>query len=243
MIEESINRTADSLPLPDQAITGPSSDGPSAFARALMDREEGPLAEISRSARSRNIPICLPETLALLRVLVRIRKPLRILEAGTAVGHSAAVMALAQPATGIVDTMEIDPRMAGEAEENLRRLGLDQRVRVLEGDASDIMQCLTTPYDLIFLDAAKGQYPEYLKEARRLLSPDGVLVSDNVLYKGLVALSEVPHKHRTIRNRLHEFLTGIIEDPELDTSLLDIGDGIAITVLRQDATPSERRDT
>lgn len=205
------------------------------FVRGRLRRDTGLLAEIAESARKRRIPVCHPEVAALLRVLVRIRCAMRILEAGTAVGFSAATMALAQPAGGIVDTMELDPAMADEAEDNLRALALSSRVRVLRGDAADTMQCLHTPYDLIFLDAAKGQYPDYLAEALRLLAPDGVLIADNVLCRGLVAREQVPHKHRTIHGRLRSFLDSLLDDPSLETSLLEIGDGVTVTV-RVDGT-------
>jgi predicted O-methyltransferase YrrM len=206
------------------------TDAMTEWIRSRLDHDEGYLLEMALQARAKHIPICLPETAALLKVLVRMAAPMRILEAGTAIGYSAAIMSMCQPLGGILDTMEIDEDMAEQADNHLTALGLSKRVRVLRGDAADTMQCLQTPYDLIFLDAAKGQYMNYLTEALRLLTPNGLLICDNVLYKGLVAASEVKHKHRTIQTRLVHFLDELLHHPSFETSLLQIGDGITLSV-------------
>ncbi|MCX7773971.1 MAG: O-methyltransferase, partial [Clostridia bacterium] len=167
----------------------------------------------------------------LLKVLIHLHKPVRVLEAGTAIGYSASVMALAMPQNGCIDSMEIEEDMADIAETNIHAMGLSSRIRVLRGDALEIMKCLSTPYDMIFLDASKGQYGEYYSEAMRLLKTGGLLVSDNVLYKGLVTQTgPVEHKHRTIAVKLRDYLNTLCTDERLETSLIPIGDGLAVSV-------------
>ena len=200
------------------------------YLRQTLQRETGYLKEMEEFAREHHVPIIPPETAALLKVFVSLRKPLRILEAGTAIGYSAAIMAMAMPETGRVDTLELDEDRAAQAEENIRRLGLSHKIRVLKGDALEIMQCLQTPYDMLFMDASKGRYPEYLPECIRLTVPGGLILSDNVLYKGLVSQNEpVLHKHRTITTRLKAYLDSLCSDKRLETAIVPIGDGLAVS--------------
>ena len=201
------------------------------FLRTVIKREEGFLGELESYARENFIPVIQPETAALLKVLIGIHKPERVLEAGTAIGYAACVIAGAMGASGTVDTIEINGDMVDMARKNIETMGLDARVRVLQGDALDVMECLSTPYDLIFLDAAKGQYLEYFEQAMRLLKPGGLLVSDNVLYKGLVTQNRnAVHKHRTIAAKLNEYLQLLCHDERLETAIIPIGDGLAISL-------------
>jgi len=200
------------------------------YIRVVISRETGFLKEMEDYARSNYIPIIQPETAALLKVLVKIHKPSRILEAGTAIGYSSIIMARAN-SEAVIDTIEINEEYAKIAEKNIIGMGLGERVRIIVGDALEVMQCLSTPYDMIFLDAAKGQYVEYLPEVLRLLKPGGILISDNILYKGLVAQPDpIPHKHRTIANNLRKYLELICNDEQLETSVIPIGDGLAVSV-------------
>lgn len=200
------------------------------YLRGVIKRESGFLKELEEYAELNYIPIVAPESAALLKILVTIHKPSRILEAGTAIGYSSIIMANTHK-EAVIDTIEIDESMAEMAKENIAKAGLKERIRVLAGDALEVMKCLSTPYDMIFLDAAKGQYIEYFEEALRLLKPGGLLVSDNILYKGLVAQKDpVPHKHRTITVKLREYLNTICHDPRLETSVIPIGDGMAVSV-------------
>jgi len=200
------------------------------FIRKTIKRESGLLKCLEDYASTHFIPIISPETAALLKVLVRIHRPGRILEVGTAIGYSALIMAAASEGKTHIDTIEIDDEIAGMAEHHFRQSGYGHCIRVLRGDAVDILQCLTTPYDMIFLDASKGQYPEFLPECLRLLKEGGILLSDNVLYKGLVVREgQVEHKHRTIAVRLNEYLESLCRNPLLDTAIIPIGDGLALS--------------
>lgn len=205
------------------------------FLRSTIERETGFLKELEDYAEKNHVPILQPESAAFLKVLVRTHKPERILEAGTAIGYSAAIMAQVMPTGGIIDTIEIDEETAELARKNIKAMNLDKSIRVLLGDALDVMQCLSTPYDLIFLDAAKGQYKEYFNKALRLLKPGGLLVSDNVLYKGLVTQNEaLPHKHRTIAVNLREYLNTLCHDSRFETAIIPIGDGMAVSYRKGD---------
>lgn len=200
------------------------------FIRSMVKRETGLYKEMEDYAHSSFIPIVPPETAALLKVLIRIHHPLRILEAGTAIGYSALIMAEASDGSARIDTIEIDEQTADIAEKNIAKLGYNKKIKVIRGDALEVMQCLAAPYDMIFLDASKGQYNEYLSECLRLTVKGGIIVSDNVLYKGLVAQEgTIVHKHRTIAIRLKEYLDRLCRDPGLETAVIPIGDGIAVS--------------
>lgn len=200
------------------------------FIRSLISREKGIYKEMEEYARALFIPIVPPETAALLKVLTRIHRPQKILEAGTAIGYSALIMAEASDVDTRIDTIEINEQTADIAEKNIAKLGYAKKIKVIRGDALEVMQCLTSTYDMIFLDASKGQYIEYLSECLRLTAKGGVIISDNVLYKGLVAQDGIiVHKHRTIATRLKEYLGKLCNNPELETAVIPIGDGMAVS--------------
>ena len=142
-------------------------------------------------------------------------------------------MAKALNSECIIDTIEIDAEMASTAAFYIKKASLEGAIRIINGEALDVLQCLNKPYDLIFLDAAKGQYPQFLPHCLRLISVNGILLSDNVLYGGLVAKQgRIEHKHRTIANRLREYLEELFAMDNLVTSVVPIGDSIAISFRR-----------
>ncbi len=193
------------------------------------------LNEMEEYAAKNHIPIVQPESARILSVICNISKPKRILEVGTAIGYSSIILSNSMHKNGIIDTIELDEDMAERAREYIVRAGLDRKIRILQGDAAEVLQCLSTPYDFIFLDAAKGQYIEFLPFCLRLLNPGGVFVTDNVLYKGMVAKDGiVKHKHRTIIVNLREYLQSLCQNPDLNTSIVPVGDGIAICVKNED---------
>ena len=203
------------------------------YIRSILKKSEGILRELEEYARENNVPIVAPETARLLTVLGRLAKPGRILEIGTAIGYSAILLAQTLPPGGKIDTIERDEDMLSKAHENIRKAGIEDIVNIIAGDAGEVLPCLDKQYDMIFIDAAKGQYPEFLPECLRMLKPGGLLVSDNVLYKGMIAKEgPVARKKRTIVNRMREYLELLCNNPALDTSILPVGDGVAISYRR-----------
>lgn len=200
----------------------------------MINQEDPLLKEMEEYARNHHIPVIQRESGRLLEVLCALSKPEKVLEVGTAIGYSAIQFARMMAMTGIVDTIELDENRADEADKYIRRAGLEKIIRVLRGDAAEILQCLEHPYDFIFLDAAKGQYIEFLPYCLRLLNPGGILVSDNILYRGMVTKDGfIEHKHRTITVRLKAYIDALLSDDKLLTSIIPIGDGMAVSIKKQ----------
>ena len=198
--------------------------------------ETDPLLEKLRGyASAHNVPVLRPDSAAFLRTLVLLRKPGNILEAGTAIGYSALLMAKAAP-DALIETVELDADTAAVARGNLRDAGpdIERRVRVILGDASEVFASLRGTYDMIFLDSAKGQYVHMLDDVLRLLSPGGLLVADNCIFYGKVfdEPASAPHKHRTIVANMRAFIERVLCGGEFDGSLLECGDGMLVAVKR-----------
>ena len=187
------------------------------------------LKQIEDFAREHYIPVMLDQTANLIATLVKLYKPKKILEIGTAIGYSGSIMLLNSDATLVTyEKLESSYEMA---KNNFAMLGLTDRVTQKLGDAKDLLEKEVETFDFIFLDGPKGQYLSYLPIIDKLLIGGGVLVSDNVLFKGMVA-EEVPtpKKHRTIKNNLTEFLFALQNNPNYQNSLLNVGDGIMISI-------------
>lgn len=201
------------------------------FLESLNRKTVGDMAEMRKNAYGEHIPVLFSETERLLDVLVRMKQPRKILEIGTAIGFSGILMLKAAP-LATLNTIEKLADSADAARENFRKYGVSDRVNLFEGDAGEIIPMLTGSYDFIFMDGPKGQYPEFYPYLKKLLVSGGVLVCDNVLYKGLV--ENIPenkrHKHITIARNLHTFLEIISNDPEMSTVTLKIGDGVSVSV-------------
>ena len=203
------------------------------FIRSLLKKQTGILREMQEYALEHHVPIIQPETAALLKVAGLLKKPLRILEIGTAIGYSAIIMSSFIQPGGRIDTIERYEKMADIACENIIKAGLQNIIKVIRGEAADVLACLEKEYDMIFLDAAKGQYPEFLPDCLRLLSKGGLLVSDNVLYKGMVSGAEgAERRKKTIVVRLRQYLEELCNNPELETGILPVGDGVALSYKR-----------
>lgn len=174
------------------------------------------------------------ETQSLLRLLLAMNRPQRILEVGTAVGFSALLMEHFNPVQCKITTIENYSKRIPIARKNFTRAGKEQVIELLEGDASEILKTLREPYDFIFMDAAKGQYIHFLPETLRLLKSQGVLVSDNVLQDGDIIESRfaVTRRNRTIHKRMRDYLYELTHMEELVTSVLSIGDGVTVSVRR-----------
>ena len=204
----------------------------STFIHSLDTGNTPFLTELERYAKETNVPIIRPQMQSFLKVLLAMQQPKQILEVGTAIGFSALLMAEYGPADCHITTIEKYEKRIPLAKENFKKAGREDRITLLEGDATEILKELEGPYDLIFMDAAKGQYIHFLPDVLRLLAPDGLLFSDNVLQDGDVLESRfaVTRRNRTIHSRMREYLTMLTHTPELTTSVIPIGDGVSLTM-------------
>ncbi len=190
------------------------------------------LNEIEKEAKADLVPVIRREMQSFLKVLLAIHRPLRVLEVGTAVGFSALLFCEYGPENMQVTTIEKYEKRIPIARENFRRAGRENQITLLEGDAADILKELQEPYDLIFMDAAKGQYIHFLDDVLRLMKPGSVLVSDNVLQGGDIIESHyaVERRNRTIYKRMREYLYELKHNDKLLTSVIPLGDGVTVSV-------------
>lgn len=203
-----------------------------AYLRTVQPHYDGVLGEIERESRLADVPIIPHETARLLGVLLTMKKPKNILEVGTAVGFSSGLMTRYLEEGGMVTTIDRFDVMLKDAKVNIKRMGLEDKIKILEGDAADILPTLTGPYDVIFLDAAKGQYSAFLPHCIRLLPVGGLLLADDVLQGGDIAKTRfsVPRRQRTIHKRLRNFLWDISHTDVFTSAIVPIGDGLAMCV-------------
>ncbi len=198
------------------------------YIRTTLPQSDGLLKEMEKYAADCSVPISQPESIRFLEVIIKIANAKKILEVGSAIGYSAIRMSLASG--GTVTTIELSDEMADKAEENIKAAGLSDRITLLRGDAREIMPKIDGEFDLIFVDAAKGHYREFFDQSLRLLKKGGILVSDNVLYKGMTATDELlVHRKITLVKRLRSYLEMLRDNDEFSTSLIPIGDGIALS--------------
>ena len=197
----------------------------------MFNEEE--LKKVKEKALENHIPILMDDTLEKIEEILQEEKPKRILEIGTAVGYSASMFAKSTDEDCIIDTIEIDEERAKEAEENIKKIGVAERINVMVGNAVDILPTLTNAYDIVFIDAAKGKYPIFLENAIRLIKDGGIILADNILYKGYVMSDYNAHKQRTAVRHLREYIKEITENDKCESEILEIGDGLAITKVRK----------
>ena len=202
------------------------------FINSLDTKNSELLETIEREARADDVPIIRREMQSFLKVLLLLKKPANILEVGTAVGFSALLMSEYIPAGSRITTIENYEKRIPVARNNFRRAGKEDRITLIEGDAAEVLKTLEGPYDFIFMDAAKGQYIHFLPEIMRLLPPGGCLVSDNVMQDGDVIESRfaVERRNRTIHARMREYLYELKHHEKLETSVIPLGDGVAVSV-------------
>ncbi|MBM6826088.1 O-methyltransferase [Mordavella massiliensis] len=202
------------------------------YLRSLESPENPLLEEIEQEALASYVPIIRKETQSLLKTLLTMLRPARVLEVGTAVGFSALLMSEYLPEGAHITTIEKYEKRIPIARQNFRRAGKEEQITLIEGDAMEVLRSLDGLFDFVFMDAAKGQYPHYLPEVLRLLTPGGVLMSDNVLQDGSLIESRfaVERRDRTIHSRMREYLYELKHREDLMTSILPLGDGVALTV-------------
>ena len=205
------------------------------YIRSLEVPESAVIEAIEQEALRDRVPIIRKEMQSFLKVLLMIKRPMRILEVGAAVGFSSILMSEYMPEGGHITTIENYDKRIPIARANFKRAGKEEQIDLIEGDALEVMHGLEGPYDLIFVDAAKGQYIHYLPEVMRLLGTDGVLVSDNVLQEGDIIESRfaVERRNRTIHSRMREYLYTLTHHPDLTTSVLPLGDGVTLSVKKE----------
>lgn len=198
--------------------------------------DENILSKIKEEALESHVPILQDESLDLILMVLSLKKPNKILEIGTAVGYSAINFSrYLEGENAKIKTIELKENMVNIARENIASMGLEEKIEVIHADATKYLETLDeeNTYDVVFIDAAKGQYLVFLKEAIRLIKNGGVIIADNVLFKGRVLSDYNEHKHRTATNRLREYLKIIEEDTRLESTLVKIGDGVAISIVKK----------
>lgn len=205
------------------------------FMRENLKAFPGELGELERYANEKGIPIIPHETAVYLNQLVGLLQPEQILEIGTAIGFSASLMAQRVGRNGHVTTVDRFDVMIAAAKQNFQKLGVADKVTLLEGDAADILPGLTGPYDFIFMDSAKQKYVEFLPHCMRLLRRGGVLLIDDVFQGGTILEDEkdIPRRVRRIHRKLNRLMEVVLDHPALDTSLIPLGDGL-LQIVKQE---------
>ena len=194
-----------------------------------MNKEE--LEKIKQKALQEHIPIIMDETLEVIEKYLKENLPKKILEIGAAVGYSAMCFSEFLAEGGKIDTIEREEERIAEAKENFKKVGVQDIITLYEGDAVEILPTLKDKYDMVFIDAAKGKYPFFLNQALRMLNPQGIIFADNILYKGYVMSDYNKHKQRTAVRNLREYIKEVTENENLDTEILEVGDGLAVSKL------------
>jgi len=200
------------------------------YLEGIFEEEKGILGQIEYNARKTDVPIIEKNVSHLLKVLLSIAKPKKILEIGTAVGYSSILMSNYIPDDGKIYTIDRFDIMISQAKINIKNSNNEDKIVLLEGNAEDVLQNFNEQVDLVFMDAAKGKYSLFLEHAIRVIKPGGIIIADDVLYKGMIARSRysIPRRQRTIHKRMQDFLWQITHDERLETCILPIGDGVAI---------------
>ena len=188
---------------------------------------------LKKDALENHIPIIMDDTLEKIKEILEKENPKRILEIGTAVGYSASCFVKYSSPEVIVDTIELDEERAKQAIQNVKKIGVDKNINIMIGNAVEILPTLSNEYDIVFIDAAKSKYSIFLEEGIRLIRNGGLILADNVLYKGYVMSDYNKHKQRTAVRHLREYIKEVTENPNLETEILEIGDGLAITRVKK----------
>lgn len=203
------------------------------YIRSLINDEKGILMELEEYANKEHIPIVQKEIANFLKFVVISKRPRKILELGTAIGYSAILMNMASRGKCQITTIERDKTMIDTARKNVAKYNMQDKIEILEGDCKEVLPTLQEKYDIIFMDAGKGHYKEFFPHCMRLLDDRGIIIADNVLFRGMVANDELVERRKiTIVKRMRSYLDMLSKDENLITSVIPMGDGIAITTRR-----------
>ncbi|MCM0648762.1 O-methyltransferase [Clostridium swellfunianum] len=214
-------------------MSGITYDYMEQYIRSLIPDSNNILKELEEYAKENSVPIIQKEVGKFLELMINIKRPVKILELGTAIGYSAILMQLSSNNTTTITTIERNKDMVNIACDNISKYGFQDKIKVLEGDCLEVLEKLEGKYDFIFMDAGKGHYNHFLPQCLRLLNGDGVIVADNVLFKGMVASKELLKRRKiTIVKRMKSYLEMVSNSKELITSVIPMGDGIAVTTRR-----------
>ena len=198
-----------------------------------LEKSNGKICdEIEEYAHETFVPIIRKEMESFLKVMITIKQPKNILELGTAIGYSAILMAKSMPKDCNITTIENYDKRIPIAKENIIKSGFEDKIKLIDGDALEVLKNTNEEFDFIFMDAAKAQYPYYLEEIRRILPVGGILIADNVLQEGELIESRfaVERRNRTIHSRMREFIYNLKNSPDFETTIVPIGDGITMSV-------------
>lgn len=188
------------------------------------------LEKIKKEALEEHIPILMDDTLSYIKELLKEKQIENLLEIGTAVGYSAICFTELLKESGYIDTIEREHDRVVQAKENIKKAGVEGKIQIYEGDAVELLPTFTKCYDVVFIDAAKGKYPFFLEQAIRLTKTGSIILADNILYKGYVMSDYNKHKQRTAVRNLREYIKLTTENPMLETKILEIGDGLAVSI-------------
>ena len=214
-------------------MSGITHDYMEDYIRNLIPESTDKFKELEDFAKDNKVPIAQKETAKFLEFMVSMKKPLRILELGTAIGYSAILMYEASGYKASITTIERDENMIKYASDNFKKYNLEDKIEIKSGDCLEVLESLEEPYDLIFMDAGKGHYNHFLPHCLRLLKEDGIIVADNVLFRGMVASNDLVKRRKiTIVKRMRKYLDIVSKDENLITSVIPMGDGIAVTKRR-----------
>lgn len=208
----------------------------SSFIKSLYRDDEGVLGEIYKKALREGVPVIRTDTREYIKHELLIKKPMRLLEIGTAIGYSSLYMSLFLGSGAKIKTIELDEDRFMQACENIRLLGKESIISPVHGDAFDVIKGLgDNSYDMIFLDGPKGQYINYLPELIRIIKNEGIIISDNVLQEGEILESHfaVEKRNRTIHDKMREYLYKLTHEHGLQTAVIPVGDGLAVTYVRK----------
>lgn len=214
-------------------MSGVTFDYMEEYLRGLIPNRDKDLLELEKFAIENRVPIIQKETAKFLEFMISMKEPNNILELGTAIGYSSILMSKTLNNKCKITTIERDEKMINLAKENIKSFGLEDNIEIKEGECLEILEKLDDKYDLIFMDAGKGHYNHFLPHCLRLLSDKGVIIADNVLFRGMVASGDLVKRRKiTIVKRMRTYLDIVSNDKNLITTVIPMGDGIALTKRR-----------